>query len=169
MFDKGAYIVHQSAGVCEIMDVATLDMEGAATDRLYYILRPCYQKNSKVFIPVDREKTVLRAVMTGSEASDLIDNIPDIEELWIANDKLREAAYKEAMRTCDCRDLIRIIKALYLRKRERLIQGKKISSVDEKYLRMAEENLYSELSIIMKIPKENMEEYITDCIEHKED
>ena len=33
--------------------------------------------------------------------------------------------------------------------------------MDERYLRMAEDNLYSELSLVLGIPKEEMEGYIT--------
>lgn len=91
----------------------------------------------------------------------MIDDILGIEELWITNDKLREEKYKQCIRSCDCRDLIRIIKALYLRKQERLLIGKKITITDCKYLKLAEENLYSELSIPLEIPKDEMEKYIT--------
>ncbi|MCX4321156.1 MAG: CarD family transcriptional regulator, partial [Lachnospiraceae bacterium] len=62
---------------------------------------------------------------------------------------------------CDCRDWIKIIKTLYQRKRERLARGKKTTAMDERYLRMAEENLYSELSLVLGVPREDMEDYIT--------
>ena len=106
----------------------------------------------------------MRAVLTKEEADVLIENIPVIEELWVGNDKLREEKYKETMRSCDCRDWIKIIKTLYMRKKERIAQGKKTTAMDEKYLRMAEENLYSELSFVLGIPKEQMEGYIIKCM-----
>lgn len=160
MFEKGEFIVYGNAGVCEVKDITTLDMEGASKNRLYYILSPSHHKDSKIFTPVDSNKTVMRAVLTKEEADVLIDNIRDIEELWVSNDKLREEKYKETMRSCECRDWIKIIKTLYIRKQERIAQGKKTTAMDEKYLRMAEENLYSELSIALGIPKEQMEEHI---------
>ena len=48
-----------------------------------------------------------------------------------------------------------------MRKQERLAQGKKTTAMDERYLRLAEENLYSELSLALGVPKEEMEAYIT--------
>lgn len=68
----------------------------------------------------------MRAVLTKEEADVLIENIPVIEELWVGNDKLREEKYKETMRSCDCRDWIKIIKTLYMRKKERIAQGKRL-------------------------------------------
>ena len=111
----------------------------------------------------------MRAVLTKEEADILIDNIRDIEELWVGNDKLREEKYKETMRSCECRDWIRIIKTLYLRKQERIAQGKKTTAMDEKYLRMAEDNLYSELSVALGVPKEQMEEHIANRMVQKGD
>ena len=51
----------------------------------------------------------------------------------------------------------------------RLKQGKKITATDERYLRMAEGNLYSELSIALGIPESGMEDYIMYQINETED
>ncbi len=169
MFEKGEFIVYGNAGVCEVRDITTLDMKGAAKNKLYYILSPRHHRDSKIFTPVEGNKTVMRAVLTKEEADILIDNIRDIEELWVSNDKLREEKYKETMRSCECRDWIRIIKTLYLRKQERIAQGKKTTAMDEKYLRMAEDNLYSELSVALGVPKEQMEEHIANRMVQKGD
>ena len=69
------------------------------------------------------------------------------------------------MRTCSSRAWVSIIKALYLRKCERVAVGKKITALDEKYLRAAEHELYEELSIALGVPRENMESYIHEHIE----
>lgn len=161
MFDKGEYIVYGSKGICEVRDVTTLNMEGAARNRLYYVLCPSGQRESKIFVPVDSDKTVMRRIITGKEAEELIQKIPDIQEIRVEDDKLREEKYKECMRTCECQDWVRIIKTLYVRIQKRLAQGKKVTVTDERYFRIAEDNLYSELSLALNIPKEEMEQYIT--------
>ncbi len=38
--------------------------------------------------------------------------------------------------------------------------GKKITALDERYMRTAENELYSELSLTLGIPKDEMEQYI---------
>lgn len=165
MFEKGEYIIYGTSGVCKIEDITTMNMASVPNDKLFYVLSPSSQKGGKIFTPVDNQKTIMRRVLSEEEASKLISEIPDIEELWITNEKMREEKYKECMRTGDCRDWIKIIKTLYLRKQQRNAQGKKITATDERYLKMAEDYLYSELEIPLGIPKAEMEDYITKKIE----
>lgn len=165
MFEKGEYIVYGTSGVCKIEDITTMNLEGISKEKLFYMLSPLCQNGGRIFTPVDNQKTLMRPILSQEEANDLIKDIPRIEGLWIVNDKQREEAYRECMRGCDCRGWIRIIKTLYLRKRERSAQGKKATATDEKYLKLAEDYLYSELSIPLEIPKERMEAYITKQIE----
>ncbi len=168
MFNKGEYIIYGTSGVCQVEDITTMDMAGVPRDRLYYVLYPTSQKGGKIYTPVDNQKTMMRRILNQEEAAKLIESIPRIEELWITNEKMREEKYKECMRTGDCREWIKIIKTLYMRKMERSAQGKKITSTDERYLKMAEDYLYSELEIPLGIPKEEMEAYITGRIEGME-
>ena len=160
MFEKGGYIVYGTTGVCEVEDITSLDMKGVAGNRLYYVLAPCFQKGNRIFTPVDNAKVPIRAVMSREEATVLIDKIPEIEELWDTDDKQREKHYKEAIRSCDPQEWIRIIKTSYLRQEERRAQGKKATTVDERYFRSAEEHLYSELAVALDMPKEKVKEYI---------
>lgn len=168
MFETGDYIVYGNTGICRVMGVTTMDMEGIPKNRLYYILRPDGQTEGKIFTPVDNHKMVMRKMMSKEEAENLIEEIPDIEVLGVADDKLREEKYKECIRSCECRELIRIIKTIYLRKKERISQGKKVTAVDERYLKLAEENLYSELSMLLGVPKNKMEYYITARMKRKQ-
>lgn len=165
MFEKGQYIVYGTSGVCRVEDITTMNMDGISNDRLYYVLAPLSQSGGKIFTPTDNRKTPMRDVLTKEEADLLIKDIPEIEELWITNERAREEMYKACMRSCDCREWIKIIKTLYLRKQERTAQGKKITSTDEKYLRLAEDHLYSELSIPLGIPKDGMGSYIMEYME----
>ncbi len=165
MFEVGKYIFYGSTGVCKIEDVTTLKLKDVPKDRLYYILHPYFEATGKIYAPVDNKKVVMRNIMTNKDAEKLIDSIPGIEELWIENDKLREEKYKTCIKSCECSELIKIIKTLYLRKQERMAQGKKVTAIDDKYLRIAEDNLYSEMSIALGVPREEMRDYITERIE----
>lgn len=168
MFEKGDYVIYGSTGICCVMGVTSMDMDGIPKDRLYYILQPEGKPGSKIFTPVDNQKPVIRKVLSKEEAEELIEEIPEIETLDIGNDKLREEKYKEFVQSCDCRKLIRIIKTIYLRDKKRIENGKKATAVDERYLRLAEDNLYAELSMLLGIPKNHMESYITSKIHGKE-
>ena len=169
MFEIGEYIVYGSKGVCRVEDITHVDIPGANKDSLYYILRQIEGGTGTIYAPTDNEKVVMRKVITREAAEDLIRRMPDIEQLWIDDDKKREAIYKEAIRTCDYNEWVSMIKALYFRKRERTAQGKKVTALDEKYLKAAENELYSELSLILEIPKSEVVNYIKEQIQVQND
>lgn len=161
MYEKGQYIIYGIRGVCEVMDITTVDRPGGPKGKLYYVLRPYYHQDCKIVTPVDSDKTVVRALLTKEEAQALIDRIPDVEEMAVTEDKQREERYKEALKTCDCHVWVSMIKALYLRRKDRLEQGKKMTDLDERYFKTAEENLYSELALSLDMPREEVVDYIT--------
>lgn len=166
MFEVGEFVVYGSKGVCRIADISHIDISGADKDRLYYVLSPIGDKNAKIYAPTDNPKITMRKVISKEEADKLILELPEIELLWVPDDKQREAKYKEVMRTCDYRAWVSIVKTLYLRKKERTAQGKKITALDERYMKAAENELYSELSLTLGIPREEMEDYIKDKIKN---
>lgn len=167
MFKVGEYIVYGHNGICKVEDITYLDMSGADKDRLYYVLLPVNTKGGKLYSPVDSSKIKTRKMLTSEEANQLIDEIPEIEQLWVTNDKLREEQYKEVVKGCDCRQWIRIIKTLHLRKQERLARGKRVTTLDEHYLKLAENQLYGELSVALGKQKSEMADFIAQRIQQK--
>lgn len=160
MFEVGEYIVYGSKGVCQIEGITHLDISGADKERVYYVLAPVGDPSGKIYAPTDNQKIAMRRVITKEEADQLIKELPKIEMLWVQDEKQRENKYKEALRTCDYRAWVSIVKTLHFRMKERTAQGKKVTALDEKYMRMAENELYSELSLSLGIPKNEMEGYI---------
>lgn len=163
-FKKGDYIVYSSIGICEVVDITTMGMPGVEKDKQYYVLQPCNHSGNKIFTAVDNKRMVMRNIMTKEEADELIHEIPDIEMLWITDEKQREESYKACIRSCVGRDWIKVIKTLYQRRQDRIDQGKKITATDERYLKIAEENLFTELSIPFKMQKSEMGDYIISII-----
>ncbi len=167
MFQVGEMIVCDHNGVCRVLDV--MEMPKLRKGVLYYELEPVYSKGSRIYAPVDSEKLVMRRVSTAKEVEELLDEIPHIETIWIANEKKREEQYKEVARRYDCREWVKIIKTVHMRKRSRSLEGKKITYIDEKYMKLAEENLYGEISIPLKIERNRVGEYIRNRIGSKEE
>ncbi len=165
MFDIGELIIYGNNGVCRVTEITEMSVRGINDGRLYYVLQPYYQKTGKIFTPVDNEKVTMRQLISKEEANALIEDIPNIELLWITNDKQREEIYKKCIRSHECKEYVKIIKTLYLRKQERIAQGKKITATDERYFKQAEDNLYEELSIPLGMPKEEIASYIAKRIE----
>ena len=158
MFQVGDYVVYGNTGICRVEDITFLNMNG--NDKQYYVLVPVDGRSSRSFLPVDNTKVVIRPVITKDQAMKLIDDIVNVEEINISNDKVREEKYKELARKCDCRSWVSIIKTIYVRKKERVAQGKKVTATDDKYFRLAEDSLYSELGFAIGVDKSGMEEFI---------
>ena len=168
MFKKDQLIMCGGHGVCRVVDVTGNPIDRLDKVRKYYVLEPVFEKGSTVYTPVDNDKVIMRRIMNKEEAEELVGRITEIDTVWIHEEKGREQMYKEAIRTYDCRSLVQIIKTLYLRKQNRLKEGKKVLSSDEQYLRKAEELLYSEMSLALSIPKEEVEAYIMDAVHRQE-
>lgn len=164
VFEEGSYVLCGSHGVCRIDEITAMDLSGMNEERIYYVLSQVYNCGSRLYIPVDNQKVLMRPLLSEEKANALIKKMPEIEELWIPNEKEREQAYKAALQTCDCEEVVKIIKTLYLRKKLRLENGKKVTAVDMKYLRLAEEQLYGELAVVLSIEWGEVERYILECI-----
>lgn len=158
MFEVGDYVVHGNNGVCKVEAVQMMDGVGGQK-RTYYTLVPIYTSGSKLFVPTDSKKVVTRSVMTRKEAEKLLEEWDEIETLWVENDKKREEVYKEALRSCDSRQWVRLIKTSYQRNQDRIKIGKKATTSDERYLHMAEDNLFGELAIPFGMTKGEAEDY----------
>ncbi len=165
MYSIGDYIIYGNHGVCQVEDIGSLDISGLDNSKACYKLQPVFSRASTLYTPVDNDRVLMRRVITNDEAQAILNQIPDVPLLWIENDKQREEAYKEALKRHDCMEWIRIIKTLYVRKQERILQGKKLTFTDEKYLTIAEDCLYGELAIAMDIEKNEIEDLILNRLE----
>lgn len=168
MYEIGDYVIKANNGVCRIEDIMHLDLPNTNKDRLYYLLIPLENKNSKLYVPTDASPDGLRRALNEEQAWEIIHKIPQVEAAWITNDKLREQAYKEAIHSCDPIALVSIIKNLYIRKKQRFEQGKKSTATDDRYFKLAEDSLYAELAFALGKEKNDMRQLIANIIEQKE-
>lgn len=160
MFEKGQYVSYGKHGVCVVEDITHMDIPGIDKDKLYYVLSKVYTRGNKIYTAVDNHKVVMRRILSKHEAEDLVEEIPDIEQLAVSNDKSRNDKYKEAMAKGDCREWVRIIKSLYHRKQECLAKGRKVAVTDERFCKEAEDYLYGELALSLGIKKDEVENFI---------
>lgn len=160
MFAIGEYVIYGSNGICVIKDIAPIDIPGMASDKMYYYLCPVGPKESKIYSPVDNPKVVMRKVLTKDEAQELLNVAPEIPNLPDVGDKQMEVLYKEALASCDVKQLVSLIKTIVVKRNKRIAIGKKITSTDERYLKKAGESLFNELSYALGKEKSEVESYI---------
>ena len=163
MYQIDEFVIHMTGGICQVKDIAPLEISGADKSKKYYLLVPVKAATSKVYVPVDND-SAMRKIYTGDQAKKLIEEIPSIEETCIDNEKFREAKYREVIKSCDLHDLIGVLKNLYKRRLKRMEEGKKNTATDDKYFKIVEENLISELSFVLGKDKEEMKNLIIDSI-----
>lgn len=149
MYKIGEYVIKANTGICRIEEIVQLAREGS-TVKEYYVLYPKDDRRSKMYVPVDADRTRIRPVMTCSEAEAFIRCVGDIEALLIINEKQREQRYKETLRSNEPEDLVAVLKSLYKRGIARTEMGKKITATDERYFKAAEEALYTELGFALE-------------------
>lgn len=160
MFSVNDHVVFGNHGICVIKSIGKLDLTAADRGRLYYTLEPLYAQKNTIYTPVDNDKCGMRRAITREEALELIDRMPEIETVWITDEKRREEQYKEIMKKNECQGWIQIIKTLYLKKQKRLAEGRKNTARDDLYLKLAEDFLFRELAAALEVEKDQVQELI---------
>ena len=168
MFEIGTCIICGQHGVCRVEAIGPLKLYDSSPEKEYYTLNPLYSKGGVIYVPADSDKIVMREIISQDEAEKLIKEIDRIEELRIENEKRRDDIFKKALRSCDYREWVQIIKTLYIRRQKRIALGKKVTASDERYLKAAEDNLYGELAIALGIQKKEVEKYVVSQLREKE-
>lgn len=164
LYQIGDYVIKANNGVCRVEDIMHPDIPGIDKNRLYYLLVPKDNQGAKVYVPVDGDQGGIRKALSEEQAWEIIRKIPETEDHWSANDKVREQEYKAAIRSCNPTALVAVIKNLYMRRQKRSAQGKKSTTTDERYFKLAEENLYSELAFALGREKQEMREIIAQTL-----
>lgn len=103
--------------------------------RLYYTLLPQYQEG-KIFTPVDT-KIFMRHVITKEKAEELIADIPSVKAEIYENNNMRFLSehYQSFFDSHECKDLLKLVRDVYLKECDAKERGKKLGQVDEKYMR----------------------------------
>lgn len=165
MFKVNDMVLYGTEGVCEVIEIGERDL--GAGCREYYILRPVYRKEAAVFVPTDSDKLVsrMKQVLTAREIDDIIREIPGEGFLWIENETERRMKYREILAEGDCRSLVRMIKALYLHRKQQAARGRKLHAADERAFKEAERLLYDQFALVLNIQPEDVLPYIIKKIE----
>lgn len=165
MYQIGERIIYGSVGVCEVEAIGPLKINGAKEGINYYTLSPVYQKG-KIFAPVNTAVNI-RPVMTKGEALDLIRKIPTIEETVIENHnpRLLNEHYKTYLKSGNCMDLVRLVRAIYTKGKNAAEKGRRLGQVDKISMEKAEEMLHNELACALGIEPCEVKEFITRTLE----
>ena len=160
MFEKGEMVFYKNIGVCEVVDITSLDF-AMDTDQKYYVMKSIY-KNGINYVPVGVEIENIRNIISKEEAEELVRKIPEIEVdavLDLATKEMTEY-YEEKLNTGDPLDILELSLSIDKKKEYLSDEKKKFGTIDDNYLKKALDMLYEELAAALGIGKEEMPKYI---------
>ena len=156
MFCINDTVNYGTTGISTIIDIKT---ENIGKDiKKFYILKPLFDNNSTVMVPVDNEVLVSRIypILTKEQANKLITELPDIQTDWIQNDRERYPEYKNRIISGDRHKIFGVLITLKKRQKHQMISGRKLRSLDEKLLRDAQKTLYTELAYVLDVSQDEI-------------
>ena len=154
MYAVNDKVMYGQSGVCVITDICTKKFGKTAIE--YYVLHPMYGEDTTIYCPVQSEHTPMRSLLGLEEVDALIRELPSVQTEWIENDAQRSAAQAKVLHGGDQRELMRMIKSLHIRRKERLEAGKRFHQADERALTEAENMLYQEFAQVLGIEPEEV-------------
>ncbi|MCE5197026.1 MAG: CarD family transcriptional regulator [Negativicutes bacterium] len=160
MLTINTYVVYGTNGVCQITGIKKEKFGGS--EKEYYLLKPINTEGSIIYVPLDNAllTSKMRNLLSPDEIHELIKLIPEEQTTWIADSKLRSEKYKDIFGRGDHRELVCMMKSIYLQKKDRSREGKKLWSGDEKALNTAEKILFDEFAIVLNITPEEVVPFI---------
>ena len=87
--------------------------------------------------------------MTINEVYSLINTMPHTESIWIEDINLRKEKYTKILKSGDNKQLVKLIRTLYLEKEKKKVEGKKLYVNDEKIMTDAEKLLHEEFALVL--------------------
>lgn len=157
MFQIHDYINYQSKGICKLEDITNLKLSQTSKPRRYYVLRPVYNKNAAIYVPVDNQKLTnrMRKVLSKEEIDDIILHSKDIELKLPQDHKQRAEQFRQILNRHDESELLKMIRCLYLKSQ----QGH-LTSTDSQLMKKAEEIIEQAFSFALKTNIANIGAYI---------
>ena len=153
MFKVDDYIMYGRTGVCKVIDI-TNEKFINGEERKYYVLSPIHNNNNTIIkIPLDNTKVPMRKIISKEDVTSLINDMSNMEELWIDDEKKRSNEFKTMLKSGKCEDLIKLIS----NKRH----SKKLNKADKEIIKEAERLVNEEFAIILNISPKEVNSYIS--------
>lgn len=160
MFKINQTILYGSHGICKIGDITEQIFRNES--KKYYILHPVNNPTSTIYVPVDNKSLTdkMRTLLSESEIYELIKSMPDADSEWIENKNERAEHFRSVLQTADRREIIKLIKTIYIHREQLHSIGKKLNSSDEQFFKEAEKVIYDEFALVLNIKREQVLPFI---------
>lgn len=165
IYQVGDIVVYGSEGLCRIEEITEKKFGKEAIK--YYVLKQVNKDDSVTYVPINNERSLskMRHILTKKEILELIKGMPTEAATWVENDRDRQKAFKEIILYGDSKDLIKLVRGLYLHQKEQMEKGKKLHIADERFFKDAEKIIYEEIAYVFDIEQEEVLDFITRSVE----
>lgn len=163
-YKSGDVVVYGAEGVCTVTGITEKKFGNEMVS--YYVLEKVDKKDSLTYVPANNERSLskMRHVLTKEEFIELFKDETQFLE-WQEKDRDRQKTFKEVILFGNTRELISLIKTIYLRGQELRKVGKKLHICDERVFKDAEKIIKEEVAYVFGISKEEVHSFIVKSIE----
>jgi len=167
MYGIGEYVSYKTTGICVVDGMTEMEIPGTKDKREYYVLKPVYEEGGVIYCPSEQAEVALRQVLSKTEAKSLLDEIDDLPMYDFSNKKILDEACKNAIGTGLSREYLIVMKTLWTERVQRVAQGKKITSTNERFFKTCQDKFCGELAIALGQEKADVVSMIKDILDTK--
>ena len=163
--DIGDCVVYCGSEICRVSERVKRCFDGV-NELSYLRLVPEESPSASYYVPEDKAEERIRPLLSRDEIMAVIDEMPCADAMWSDDRSERKQIFGEALRSDDYRQLLGIMKGLYLEKKKRSSGGKQLISSDERALSVAEKLMHKEFAAVLGIPEGRVAGFIEKRLEN---
>lgn len=158
-FNVGEHVVYGANEICRIDERVKRCFDGT-NEKEYFKLIPIYSKGSVFYIPADNYDGKVRKLLTKEEIYELINEMPDAKTHWCEDKNQRKNEFFSVLHGNNYRQLISMVRTLYLQREEQNAKGKKLNAADTKVMQEAEKLIHHEFAFVLGIDENDVDTLI---------
>ncbi|TKI53675.1 CarD family transcriptional regulator [Lysinibacillus mangiferihumi] len=158
MYNVGDVVIYSSHGLCSVEDIC--EQTFSDITKTYYVLQPLNDSKLTIRTPIDNAKKQLRDVIKKEEAIQILQSFTSPGVEWIEQNTHRMRFHVEIIKTGDRQKQANLLNTLLRKKFEYEANEKKFPNQEEKLLHSLQEIIFSEFSIALDKPSEEIYDYV---------
>lgn len=167
MYQIGDKVVYGMHGVCIVTDMENHRVDGKQV--VYLVLEPIGQSGSRYLLPSHNNAAMakVRPILSKDDLEALLTSEAVHADIWIRDENQRKQCYRELISGGDRQKQCQMVCSIYRFRRIQVNAGKKIHLCDDNFLRDAEKQIASEISVAFHMDLKDALQYLREKL--KED
>lgn len=155
-------VMHFREGLSLISEIR--EMEGVE----YFIVQPLHEGGEMIYVPIERADVIIRPIILKNDVEGLFEYMRSTQPEYFSNTKQRRDVFKRRLGSGNIKDLAFLTMLLYFYQHPEVVETPvKFGPADIDMLKYATRTLYDELSVALKIPRDQIEGYVLEQIKRR--